>query len=104
MSSADAWLFPIVSVCVRRLRGMDGIRRRTRRPLTFSFSGRLGRLVWHVRGGHVRGQGMDQLVTRVVFFDRRGGERMEGTTSLCDDERVRADPRGRLGLVYGVVG
>ena len=46
------------------------------------LSGRLGSLVWHVRGGHVCGQGMDQLVARMVFFGRRGGERMEGTTFL----------------------
>lgn len=43
-------------------------------------SDRLGSLVWAVHGGHVRGQGMDQLVAWVVFFDCRGGERMEGTT------------------------
>jgi hypothetical protein len=101
MSSGDAWLFPIVSACVRR----GGIGRRTCQRSRLIVSGRLHSLVWHVRGGHVRGQGMDQLVARLVFFGGRGGERVEGTTFPFFRVRVRADPRGDFWrLVYCVDG
>lgn len=44
-------------------------------------SGRLCNLVWHVCRGHVRGQGMDQLVAWLVFFDSWRWKRMEGMAS-----------------------
>lgn len=80
MSSTDAWLFPIVSSPVLFLSSNWGDKRKRKKKLTFASckSGRLCSLAWHVHDSHIRGQGMDQLATRLVFFDSWGGERMEG--------------------------